>query len=284
MIDKEIARGGMGAVVRAIDSDIRREVAVKYMLTDGDAAQKARFIEEAQITGQLEHPNIVPIHEVGVDAEQRLFFAMKMVQGRSLSQVLDELRNMSSTAERTWMLSRLLTVMTNVCHALSYAHSRGVIHRDLKPANIMLGDFGETYVMDWGLAKVVGRDEPSTTSPPMGASRTVGEPSTGSASDGSGSTKVITSRELEGELTQDGAVMGTPAYMSPEQARGEILLLDSRSDIYSLGAILYEILTLLPPVDKSGGAVALLIRVTQGEITPPALRTPDRAKAGRIPK
>lgn len=148
VVEKEIARGGMGAVVRAVDCDIRREVAVKYMLTDGDAAQKARFVEEAQITGQLEHPNIVPIHELGVDAERRLFFAMKMVRGRSLAEVLDDLRKKSATAEFTWSLGRLLNIFTNVCYALAYAHSRGVIHRDLKPANIMLGDFGETYVMD----------------------------------------------------------------------------------------------------------------------------------------
>lgn len=301
VVDREIARGGMGAVVRAVDSDIRREVAVKYMLSDGDAAQKARFIEEAQITGQLEHPNIVPIHELGVDAERRLFFAMKMVKGRSLAQVLDELRKNPVNAEKKWSLARLLTIMTNICYALSYAHSRGVIHRDLKPANIMLGDFGETYVMDWGLAKVVGCETPPIAAPPEPASpseftirtkgkspsaSSIGKPNDDGSGSGTGSSssKVSTSRELEGELTQEGAVLGTPAYMAPEQARGETASLDNRSDIYSLGAILYEMLTLLSPVEKGGGPMAMLVRVANGEIQPPETRAPDRAKAGKIPK
>lgn len=290
VVEKEIARGGMGAVVRAVDCDIRREVAVKYMLTDGDAAQKARFVEEAQITGQLEHPNIVPIHELGVDAERRLFFAMKMVRGRSLAQVLDDLRKKSATAEFTWSLGRLLNIYTNVCYALAYAHSRGVIHRDLKPANIMLGDFGETYVMDWGLAKVVARresDSAPTAAPSEFTIRTDGGPApTATSADGSGShsSQVATSREVEGELTQDGAILGTPSYMSPEQARGDVQALDQRSDVYSLGAILYELLTLQSPVEKGGGAMALVMRVAEGQIKPPELRAPDRAKAGKIPK
>ncbi len=290
IIEKEIARGGMGAVVRAVDCDIRREVAVKYMLNDGDIAHKARFVEEAQITGQLEHPNIVPIHELGVDAERRLFFAMKMVKGRSLAQVLDELRRGPTTAEQTWSLSRLLSIMTNVCYALAYAHSRGVIHRHLKPANIMLGDFGETYVMDWGLAKVIGRNEPAA---PLSASSVHTSPASQSGStvetggakgSGSGATKVVTSRELEGELTQEGAVLGTPAYMSPEQARGDVQSLDGRRDIYSLGAILYEMLTLVSPIEKEGGTMAILMRVAEGTIKPPSERTPERARAGKIPR
>lgn len=313
VIEQEIARGGMGAVVRAVDCDIRREVAVKYMLDDRDFGAKVRFVEEAQITGQLEHPNIVPIHELGVDAEKRLFFAMKMVRGRSLAQVLDDLRKNPAEAERKWTLGRLLTVMTNVCYAMSYAHSRGVIHRDLKPANIMLGDFGETYVMDWGLAKVVAIHDPLAPSEPAAAptepsgsssefaiktnadkasGRMIGPGSVfaaaaNSAEESAGSasgSKVSTSRELEGELTQDGAIMGTPSYMSPEQARGEVNKLDPRSDIYSLAAILYELLTLASPIEKEGGAIAILTRVVEGKIKPPEVRTPERAKAGKVPK
>ena len=320
VIEKEIARGGMGAVVRAVDCDIRREVAVKYMLDNRDFTKKARFVEEAQITGQLEHPNIVPIHELGVDTEKRLFFAMKMVRGRSLAQVLDELRKNPATAERTWTLTRLLTVMTNVCYAMSYAHARGVIHRDLKPANIMLGDFGETYVMDWGLAKVVTANDPlappepapqaseSTTLNPeftiktkrgkpgaktigpsaagatFGGAASFGGGSSGDAGESNTGGKVSTSRELEGELTQDGAILGTPSYMSPEQARGEVHALEQRSDIYSLAAILYEILTLAPPVEKAGGPLATITRVVEGKIKPPEQRTPERVKAGKIPR
>src|SRR5205807_1830945 len=129
VIENEIARGGMGAVLRAVDCDIRREVAVKYLLDQDDPKKKLRFIEEAQITGQLEHPNIVPIHELGVDAHQRLFFAMKMVKGRSLQQILDELRSNPKTAEKEYSLGRLLNIFMNVCNALAYAHSSGVIHR-----------------------------------------------------------------------------------------------------------------------------------------------------------
>src|SRR5262249_45348977 len=155
--EEEIARGGMGAVMRAVDCDIRREVAVKYLLNQADPRKKARFVEEAQITGQLEHPNIVPIHELGIDSQRRLFFSMKMVRGRSLAQVLDDLRDKPKGTEADFPLARLLNILVNVCNALAYAHSRSVVHRDLKPANIMIGDFGEVYVMDWGLAKVQKR-------------------------------------------------------------------------------------------------------------------------------
>ena len=142
-VEQELARGGMGVVFRAVDRDIRRHVAVKYLLDQSNGRKKIRFVEEAQITGQLEHPNVVPIHELGVDAQNRLFFSMKLVKGRSLAQVLDDLRLNEGAAAKEFTLGRLLNVFVNVCNALAYAHSRGVVHRDLKPANIMLGDFGE---------------------------------------------------------------------------------------------------------------------------------------------
>src|SRR6516164_5452982 len=172
VVESELARGGMGAVMRAVDCDIRREVAVKYLLDQGDAKKKLRFVEEAQITGQLEHPNIVPIHELGIDAEKRIFFSMKMVKGRSLAEILKALRRepeapardsaslagpSGSHLEKEYSQGKLLNIFVNVCNALAYAHSRGVAHRDLKPANIMVGDFGEVYVMDWGLAKVLSK-------------------------------------------------------------------------------------------------------------------------------
>jgi serine/threonine protein kinase/DNA-directed RNA polymerase subunit RPC12/RpoP len=279
----ELARGGMGTVLRAADCDIRREVAVKYLLDQADARKKARFVEEAQITGQLEHPNIVPIHELGVDAKKRLFFSMKMVRGRSLQQVLQELRDYPRTAEKEYTLTRLLNIFVAICNALAYAHSRGVVHRDLKPANIMIGDFGEVYVMDWGLAKVLQPVE----SKPSAVIHAATVPSFAWADetpDSRSSNSVKTNRQSGDDATLDGTIMGTPLYMPPEQAMGDIAAIDRRSDIYSLGALLYEILTLQAPIDKEGGQMAILMRVGQGEIKPPAERVPERARGGKIPK
>ncbi|HTU18195.1 MAG TPA: protein kinase [Gemmataceae bacterium] len=277
-----IARGGMGAVLRAADCDIRREVAVKYLLDQADERKKARFIEESQITGQLEHPNIVPIHELGVDAKKRLFFSMKMVRGRSLQQVFAELRDYPRTTEKEYTLTRLLNTFVSVCHALAYAHARGVVHRDLKPANIMLGDFGEVYVMDWGLAKVLPRAmPPDKTAVIQAATPSFAWAETGNAS---ASAAVQTNRQTDDDQTVEGTILGTPLYMSPEQAIGAVAAIDERSDIYSLGALLYEMLTLQPPIEKDGGPMAILMRVSQGEIIPPAQRTPERARAGKIPK
>lgn len=284
VIEKEIARGGMGAVLRAIDCDIRREVAVKFMLDERDPRKKARFVEEAQVTGQLEHPNIVPIHELGVDAQKRLFFSMKMVKGHSLGEVLEQLRGTARRRGGEVSLSRQLTILVNVCNALAYAHSRGVVHRDLKPANIMVGDFGEVYVMDWGLAKILDAPEPAApaaTASDAEASefaRFMGKSKpTATARAGVSGAKVSTSREDDADLTQEGAVVGTPVYMPPEQALGHIADIDRRSDIYSLGAILYEMLTLAPPVEKEGGPMAILMRASQGEILPPEQRAPRRS-------
>jgi serine/threonine protein kinase len=266
VVEEQIGRGGMGEVLRAVDCGIRREVAVKYLLDQADAHQKARFVEEAQITGQLEHPNIVPIHELGVDGAGRLYFSMKMVKGRSLSQVFDELRAGNPVTVGEFTLSRLLNLLLNVGNALAYAHARQVIHRDLKPANIMIGDFGEVYVMDWGLAKVLGKEKPASASEPR-------EPT----------DRVATSRAGDSNLTQDGSVLGTPAYMPPEQALGQIGDIDQRSDIYALGAILYEMLTLSPPVGRGGDPMAILIRVAEGTIVPPEKQAPERARRGLIP-
>jgi serine/threonine protein kinase len=258
-VQGEIARGGMGTVLRAVDQGIRREVAVKFLLDPDDPGHRARFLEEAQITGQLEHPNIVPIHQLGVHADGRCFFSMKMVKGRSLADILKA----QAGGEGGWTLVRLLNVLTAVCNAVAYAHNRGVIHRDLKPANVMVGDFGEVYVMDWGLAKLLGKGPGDCGQPSAGAS-----------------TQVATSRGVDAQLTQAGAILGTPAYMPPEQALGQPV--DERCDVYALGAILYEILTLTPPAGR-GDRVPVLLRVAKGTIEPPAQRAPARARQGWVP-
>src|SRR5262245_30873177 len=157
----EVARGGMGMIQKVWDEDLRRELAMKVVLGESGPASTreispktlGRFLEEAQVTGQLDHPGIVPVHELGLDDQGGVFFTMRLVKGRTLRDVFDEL----AKGEQGWTQTRVLGLLLKVCEALSYAHAKGVIHRDLKPANVMVGKFGEVFVMDWGLAKILGR-------------------------------------------------------------------------------------------------------------------------------
>ncbi|QEH36260.1 Serine/threonine-protein kinase PknB [Aquisphaera giovannonii] len=227
---EEIARGGMGVVHRGRDVELGRDVALKVLREEYGHRPEAvgRFVREAQIGGQLQHPGIVPVYEVGRLPDSRPFIAMKLVEGRTLAELLHERGAPSGD------LPRLLAIFQQVCQTMAYAHDCGAIHRDLKPANVMVGNFGEVQVMDWGLAKIV--DEGGIAEAER--SNRVRDKSGG----------VRTPRgEAGGGGSRAGSVLGTAAYMAPEQARGHLDLLDERADVFGLGAILCEILTGEPP-------------------------------------
>lgn len=245
------ARGGLGEVSLAQDNELNREVAVK-LLQDryaDDPANRDRFVAEAEITGSLEHPGIVPVYGLGATPDGRPFYAMRFIRGNSLREAAIEFhgRKFASAAERRLELRKLLQRFIDVCFAIEYAHSRGVLHRDLKPGNIMLGRFGETLVVDWGLAKAVGRQETATPS----------EEPTLHPELGGGSSH-----------TRMGSAVGTPAYMSPEQAAGKLDELNAATDVYGLGATLFFLLTGKPPIEGKDSA-AVLARVREGDLPTP---------------
>ena len=230
-LDGEIARGGMGAIIRSQDTDLGRDVAIKVLLNSHKQVAEVaeRFIEEAQIGGQLQHPGIAPIYELGQLDDGRPYFSMKLVKGNTLASMLADRKDMAEDR------ARLIGIFRQVCQTMSYAHSRGVIHRDLKPANIMIGAFGEVQVMDWGLAKV------------LGSGGIVDERKSLETHENRSEVATSGSNDLAESHTASGSVLGTPSYMAPEQARGEIDRLDERADTFGLGAILCEILTGSPP-------------------------------------
>jgi tetratricopeptide (TPR) repeat protein len=245
----EIARGGMGAVFKGRDADLGRDLAVKILLeSHRDKPEMIRrFVEEAQIAGQLQHPGIVPIYELGAFGERRPYFAMKLVKGRTLAGILANRKTPSDG------LPRLLSIFESICQTMAYAHARGVIHRDLKPSNVMVGSFGEVQVMDWGLAKVLpcgGAVEDASAGRPKDQGTVIATARTGSDSDQS----------------QSGSIMGTPSYMAPEQARGEVDLVNERADVFALGSIFCELLTGEPAfTGRSPGE--LQRKAARGELT-----------------
>jgi tetratricopeptide (TPR) repeat protein len=247
----EIARGGMGVILKGRDPDLGRDLAIKVLKGElaGKPAAEQRFVEEAQVCGQLQHPGVVPVHDLGRLADGRPFFAMKLVKGRTLAALL------ADRATPAHDRGRFLKVFEQVCQTIAYAHSRGVIHRDLKPANIMVGSFGEAQVMDWGLAKVIPQGGVADESRATQASRERQRPPQFEP------TVIHTARSgsAAGSYTEAGSVMGTPAFMPPEQAGGEVDKLDERTDVFGLGAILCVILTGEPPyVADDSDAVRLM--------------------------
>jgi eukaryotic-like serine/threonine-protein kinase len=232
----EIARGGMGAVLRGRDVDLGRDLAVKVLLEKyrnrPDVAQ--RFIGEAQITGQLQHPGIVPVYDIGRFGE-RPFFTMKLVKGRTLAALLGERCDPAADQQR------FLNISLQVAQTIAYAHAKGVIHRDLKPGNIMVGAFGEVQVMDWGLAKVLAQGGVADEERASRAHLVPEDVTTIRTARSTGSGDSF------GSVTEAGSLLGTPAYMPPEQANGDISILDRRADVFGLGAILCETLTGKPP-------------------------------------
>ncbi len=266
----EVARGGMGAILKIWDADLRRHLAMKVILGQADARQSgetppvdslkvARFLEEAQVTGQLDHPGIVPVHELGLDPEGRLYFTMKLVKGESLHTICEQVFE----GKDGWTETRALNVLLKVCEAMAYAHDKGVIHRDLKPANVMVGKFGEVHVMDWGLARIEGQQD---------------------RKDIRIRDESLRSAELQGVradqrsetpdsplCTMDGDVVGTPAYMPPEQAAGKTEEVGAHSDVYALGAMIYHLLAGHPPYIPKGARLnnhAIWARVQEGPPTP----------------
>jgi WD40 repeat protein/serine/threonine protein kinase len=248
---RPLASGGLGEVFVARDGRLNREVALKLIQESqsADAQSKARFLLEAEITGGLEHPGIVPVYALGETADGRPFYAMRLVRGETLKERIRKLHGAGSLSQRSREFRKLLNHFVRICDIVAYAHSRGVLHRDLKPSNVMLGKFGETLVVDWGLAKSIER---------VGAEASPAEDE-------------VTLRPASGssvQATMHGATLGTPQYMSPEQARGQLDRVATASDVYSLGATLYTILTGRPPLADVSEIGEVLRRVALGDIPP----------------
>jgi eukaryotic-like serine/threonine-protein kinase len=257
------AQGGLGAVFVAMDTELHREVALKQILDRhaDNPTSRARFLLEAEVTGGLEHPGIVPVYGLGAYSDGRPYYAMRFVRGDTLKEAIDQFHQAAARDQdpgrRSLELRTLLRRFTDVCNAIEYAHSRGILHRDIKPGNIVIGKHGETLVVDWGLAKAQGRTD---------------------AAESLEERMLLPSLVSGSAETLPGSAMGTPAYMSPEQARGDLEHVGPRSDVYSLGATLYCLLTGRPPLEINDLG-AMLRAVQQGEIPPPRQVAPtiDRA-------
>ena len=260
------AKGGLGEVFVALDTELNRDVALKEIQDHfaDDPRYRARFEFEAEVTGGLEHPGIVPVYGLGHTPDGRPFYAMRFIKGDSLKEAIRRFHEAEKQPRRdpgrsTLELRELLGRFIDVCDAVAYAHSRGVLHRDLKPGNIMLGKYGETLVVDWGLAKALDEPEPES---PIERSELPLKPASGSAL----------------EPTLAGSAVGTPAYMSPEQVDGRVGKLGVRSDVYCLGATLYHLLTGHAPCEAEQRG-EIYRKILAGEIPRPRSLNPRIAPA-----
>ncbi len=250
------ARGGLGVVFVALDDELHREVALKQILDQhaDDPVSRQRFLLEAEVTGGLEHPGIVPVYGLGAHGDGRPYYAMRLIRGDTLKEAIGRFHGDRALDRdpglRSLELSKLLRRFLDVCNAIEYAHGRGVLHRDIKPGNVVVGKYGETLVVDWGLAKPTGQSDPE-----MGERTLVPSSASGSVE------------------TLPGSALGTPAYMSPEQAAGELDRLGPASDVYSLGATLYCLLTGQAPFE--GDDIGVVLRGAEGRL--PAASPPGSA-------
>ncbi len=246
---EELGKGGMGIVRLCRDGRIGRDVAMKVVRPESRANKDlcARFLREARVQGQLEHPGIVPVYDVGVDEAGAMFFTMRCLRGKTLAQIIAGLRSGDPATVAAYSRRKLLTAFSALCLTVDYAHSRGVLHRDIKPSNVMLGAYGEVYLLDWGIAKIV--DVPVKTIDMRGAPA--------------------------GNATVPGEMLGTPGYISPEQAWGNTDQLDARSDVYALGTLLFEVLA-YKPLHKRGDVLRVLRSTTEGADARASVRAPER--------
>lgn len=254
-IENQIATGNMGAIYKAYDMKLRRTSVLKVILPHikKKAGQVMRFVDEARITGRLEHPNIIPINDIGVLEDNQIFISMKYVQGEQLRVILGKIQEGDPEYLSKYSLYSLLIIFRKICDACAFAHSTGVIHRDIKPENVMVGEYGEVLLVDWGLAKLESQSEEPIYS----------------------KYDRLKVENISATKSQLGAVKGTPAYMSPEQARGFVDKIDRRTDIFLLGSTLYTIATLHEPF--TGRDIYEVVTNSENcNFTPPNLRAPER--------
>jgi serine/threonine-protein kinase len=252
---RTLGSGGMGTVILSRDRTLGRHVAVKTISADAaGSVRRTRFLAEARITSQLTHPGIPPIHDLFSDDDGALHYSMKLIQGQTLAEVIATLRRNDAPAEERYNLVRLMSIFLSASQAVAYAHTRRVIHRDLKPDNIMVGGFGEVLVMDWGLARMLQ--------------------DTGEVQDDAATGAGIPTLS-DPIITQEGAIVGSPAYMAPESQEGDSALVGTASDVYSLGIVLYELLTLHRPFEAQSLPRLLYLKAT-ATFEPPSRRCPER--------